>query len=237
MKAIMKLALAAVAVLAMSSCGNDKTNKFDVKEFAERRTERIDQIVDLTDAQEKEIKAIFLEEGKVIKKQIKEMKKQGCDMKRPDGKKADCKKAECDKAECKKAECKDGKCDKAECKKADCKKAECDKANCTKGECKDGKCDKAECKKADCKKADCKKAECDKANCTKAECKDAKCNKKIAHRKFHFRPNPAGKKVLYEKISKVLTPEQTAKLKEHHAQRCMQAPKAQECCPSENCQK
>lgn len=202
MKAIMKLALAAVAVLAMSSCGNDKTNKFDVKEFAERRTERIDQIVDLTDAQEKEIKAIFLEEGKVIKKQIKEMKKQGCDMKRPDG------------------------------KKADCKKAECDKANCTKGECKDGKCDKAECKKADCKKA-----ECDKANCTKAECKDAKYNKKIAHRKFHFRPNPAGKKVLYEKISKVLTPEQTAKLKEHHAQRCMQAPKAQECCPSENCQK
>ena len=187
MKAIIKLALAAVAVLAMSSCSNDKTNKFDVKEFAERRTERIDQIVDLTDAQEKEIKAIFLEEGKVIKKQIKEMKKQGCDMKRPDG------------------------------KKADCKKAECDKANCTKAECKDGKCDKA--------------------NCTKAECKDAKCNKKIAHRKFHFRPNPAGKKALYEKIGKVLTPEQTTKLKEHHAQRCMQAPKAQECCPSENCQK
>ena len=168
MKAIQKVLIAAAAVLAMTACSAQDKPKFNEKEYAERKTERIDAIVDLTDAQEKEVYAVYLQQGQEIKKHIKAMKKEACDMKRPDGKKADCKKAECDQANCdKKADCKKdcATCDKkADCKKADCtkdcKKGECDKANCTK---------KAECKKAECKKAECKKAECAKAACPKAE--------------------------------------------------------------------
>jgi Spy/CpxP family protein refolding chaperone len=138
MKTIVRLALVAAAAVAFTSC-NAKCDKFNAKEYAQHKTERLDQVVDLTDAQEKEVYALYLEQGKTISKRIKNMDK------------ADCTKPACDKkAECKKADCKKGDCTK----KADCKKAECKKADCKK-DC--ATCDK----KADCKKADCKKV-CDK---------------------------------------------------------------------------
>ena len=252
MKAIQKVLIAAAAVLAMTACSAQDKPKFNEKEYAERKTERIDAIVDLTDAQEKEVYAVYLQQGQEIKKHIKAMKKEACDMKRPDGKKAECNKAECDKANCdKKAECNKANCDKkAECKKADCTK-DCKKAECKKGECDKAKCDKkAECKKAECKKdcatcdkkAECKKAECDKAKCdkkaecNKADCKTVKCDKRTP-RKPHFKHNPEARKAHFEKLNTILTPEQVAKLKEHHAKRLEHAHKAQQCCPTENCQK
>ena len=145
MKTIVRLALVAAATVAITSC-NAKCDKFNAKEYAQHKTERLDQVVDLTDAQEKEVYALYLEQGKTISKRIKNMDKADCTKPACD-KKAECKKAECDK----KADCKKGECTKkAECKKVDCKK---DCATCEK---------KAECKKADCtKKADCKKV-CDK---------------------------------------------------------------------------
>ena len=258
MKAIQKVLIAAAAVLAMTACSAQDKPKFNEKEYAERKTERLDAIVDLTDAQEKEVYAVYLQQGQDIKKHIKAMKKEACDMKRPDGKKADCKKAECDKANCtKKAECNKADCKKdcATCdKKAECKKAECDKAKCTKkAECNKADCKKdcatcdkkAECKKADCKKdcatcdkkAECKKGECDKAKCDKkAECDKVKCDKRTP-RKPHFKHNPEARKAHFEKLNTILTPEQVAKLKEHHAKRFEHAHKAQQCCPTENCQK
>ena len=224
MKAIQKVLIAAAAVLAMTACSAQDKPKFNEKEYAERKTERLDAIVDLTDAQEKEVYAVYLQQGQDIKKHIKAMKKEACDMKRPDGKKADCKKAECDKANCTK---------KAECNKADCKK---DCATCT----KKAECNKADCKK-DCatcdKKAECKKGECDKAKCDKkAECDKVKCDKRTP-RKPHFKHTPEARKAHFEKLNTILTPEQVAKLKEHHAKRFEHAHKAQQCCPTENCQK
>ena len=181
MKTIVRLALVATAAVAITSC-NAKCDKFNAKEYAQHKTERLDQVVDLTDAQEKEVYALYLEQGKTISKRIKNMDKADCTKPACD-KKAECKKVECDKkadctkkADCNKVECKKdcATCDKkAECKKGDCtKKADCKKAECTK---------KAECKKADCKKADCTKGECKKAECTKkADCKKdcATCDKK-----------------------------------------------------------
>ena len=249
MKAIQKVLIAAAAVLAMTACSAQDKPKFNEKEYAERKTERLDAIVDLTDAQEKEVYAVYLQQGQDIKKHIKAMKKEACDMKRPDGKKADCKKAECDKANCtKKAECNKADCKKdcatcdkkAECKKADCKKdcATCDKkADCKKVDCKKADCKKVDCKKADCKKAECDKAKCDKkAECNKADCKKVKCDKRTP-RKPHFKHNPEARKAHFEKLNTILTPEQVAKLKEHHAKRLEHAHKAQQCCPTENCQK
>ena len=199
------MAVAAAGMLALVSCQNNDC-KFNAKEYAERKTDKIDQIVELDDAQEKAVYAIYLEEGKQIKENIKAWEKQKGEMKHPDckgpkaecDKKANCKKAECDKAacdkkaECKKAECSKAECGKAECgkatcdKKADCKKAECDKAACDKkADCKKADCDKAACdKKADCKKAECNKATCDKkAECKKAECDKATCDKKAECKK------------------------------------------------------
>ena len=188
MKTIVRLALVAAAAVAITSC-NAKCDKFNAKEYAQHKTERLDQVVDLTDAQEKEVYALYLEQGKTISKRIKNMDKADCTKPACD-KKAECKKAECDKkADCKKDEC----TKKAECKKVDCKKdcATCDKkAECKKADCKKdcATCDKkAECtKKADCNKVDCKKdcATCDKkAECKKGECKKAECTKKAECKK------------------------------------------------------
>ena len=89
MKTIVRLALVAAAAVAITSC-NAKCDKFNAKEYAQHKTERLDQVVDLTDAQEKEVYALYLEQGKTISKRIKNMDK------------ADCTKPACDK----KAECK-----------------------------------------------------------------------------------------------------------------------------------
>ena len=193
MKTIVSPALVAAATVAITS-RNAKCDNFNPKEYAQHKTERLDQVVDLTDAQEKEVYALYLEQGKTISKRIKNMDKADCTKPACD-KKAECKKAECDKkADCKKGDCKKAECTKkAECKKVDCKKdcatcdkkAECKKADCTKGECKKAECTKkAECKKADCtKKADCKKVDCKKdcATCDrKADCKKVDCKKDCA---------------------------------------------------------
>ncbi len=274
-----------VAVATLTACcgENDKT-KFNAKEYAERKTERLDKIVDLTDAQEKEVYSTYLAQGKEIKKNIKAAKKMCGEMKHPDCtpkaecKKAECNKAECDKANCNKAECNKAECDKAncnkaECKKAECKKAECDKAKCNKAECKKAECKKAECKKAECdkakcNKAECKKAECDKTKCDKAECKKAECNKakcdkaecnkakcdkaecnkaeckkaeckkaecKPQHKGRKPHPNfvtPQMRKATGESLSKILTPEQNAKLKEHRAKRHNCCPDGKQCMPT-----
>lgn len=229
------MAVAAAGMLALVSCQNNDC-KFNAKEYAERKTDKIDQIVELDDAQEKAVYAIYLEEGKQIKENIKAWEKQKGEMKHPD-----CKgpKAECDKKACdKKAECKKAECDKVECtKKADCKKAECTKkAECKKAECTKATCDKkAECKKAECnkvacdKKAECKKAECDK----KADCKKAECGQPTPPRHHRHMINPKVRKETFQKIDALLTPEQQAKLKEHFAQRKACAPKAEQCCPTQ----
>lgn len=249
MKLFKNIALAALAIVAFASCNAQQAPKFDAKEYAQRKTDRIDQVVDLTDAQQKEVYNLFLEQGKQIKKNIKEFKKECGEVKCPDGKRAKCDKpADCTK-ECKKAECdKAAKCDKvkcqqkAECKgdcatcerRAECKKADCDKkAECKKAECK-GDCATCD-KKAECKK-ECKKAECDKAaKCDKkATCdKAAKCDKARRPHRHHHGINPEEMKALYGKISAILTPEQVELLKAHRAQRFHCAPNAEQCCPSE----
>ena len=245
MKKSAKWMLGLVAAFAMVACSAQNDCKFNVKEYAEGKTERLDEIVDLTDAQEKEVYALYLEQGKQIQKAIKQMKKEGFDHKRPEAaKKADCPKGkpECDK----KADCPKGACDKkAECTK--CDKAACDK----KVDCKKADCPKAECKKAACeKKADCKKAECGKANCEKkAACdKKAECDKcpkghkpqveKPAHpRHPRHMVNPAERKAFFEKLSAILTPEQQqifkTKMMERKERRGVpqQAP---QCCPTQN---
>ena len=198
-----QLALVVVAAVWMSSCSAQNEPKFNAKEYAKFKTEKLDKLVDLTDAQEMEVYALYLEQGKQIQKGIKEMKKDACGQK-----KAACDKAKCDKPACDKAKCDKPACDKkAECTK-ECKKAECakdctQKAECTK-ECKPAcdkkanctkECNKAECKKdcakkAECtkeckkdckvaceKKAECKKAECQKDCAKKAECKKGACDK------------------------------------------------------------
>ena len=251
MKTIQKLTLAVVAVAAMTACTQNDKTKFDAKEYAERKTERLDKIVDLSDAQEKEVYALYLAQGKEIKENIKTLKKECGEMKKPDCKKAEgCKKAECakacDKAKCekpcaKKAECTKA-CDKAKCEKPCAKKAECtkacDKAKCEKpcakkAECAKA-CDKAKCEKPCAKKAECKKA-CDKAKCEKPCAKKAECNKPCdkkaeckqghKHHKKHFRHHslvsPERKKATFEQLGTILTPEQSAKLREHHARRHM----------------
>lgn len=192
MKKSAKWMLGLVAAFAMVACSAQNDCKFNVKEYAEGKTERLDEVVELTDAQEKEVYALYLEQGKQIQKAIKQMKKEGFDHKRPEGaKKADCPKGkpECDKkADCPKGACdKKADCPKAECPKAECQKGACDKANCTKkAECQKANCEKkADCancdKKAECKKANCDKAACEKkADCKKAECGKANCDKKAA---------------------------------------------------------
>ncbi len=210
------LALAVMAIAAFTSCASKNECKFNEKEYAERKTAHLNEIVNLTDEQQKEIYNIFEAQGLEIKENIKNMK---CN-------KAECKKAECDKAACeKKAECKKAECDKAACeKKAECKKAECDKAACEKkAECKKAECDKANCEK----KAECNKAECDKANCDKK----AACDKKHHHRKHHM-VSPEKMKETFEKINAVLTPEQQEALKAHHANRRNCAASMKECCPN-----
>lgn len=228
MKKSAKWMLGLMAAFAMVACSAQNDCKFNVKEYAEGKTERLDEVVDLTDAQEKEVYALYLEQGKQIQKAIKQMKKEGFDHKRPEGaKKADCPKGACDKAncekkaacdkkvDCKKADCPKAECKKADCKKADCKKAECGKANCEKkaacdkkcdkanGECKKGACDKANCdKKAECKKANCdKKAACDKVNCDKkANCeKKSDCKKAACDKKAECDKCPKGHKPQVEK--------------------------------------
>ena len=212
MRTILKLAIVAVAAMSLNACCECGKPKFNAKEYAERRTEKLDEIVDLTDAQEKEVYAVYLAQGKEIQKSLKNIKKE-C----PEGKIADCKKAECDKAKCEKP-C-DKKCDKAACdKKAECKKAECDKAKCEKP-C-DKKCDKAACDK---------KAECKKADCKKAECKKAECGKKPIRRHVI---SPEVRKANIDRIRGILTPEQNAKFKEHLKARRQCAPEGRQCIPT-----
>ena len=119
MKTFRILAIAAAGVMMMSCAQNEC--KFNAKEYAERKTEKLDEIVSLDDAQEKAVYAVYLKQGKQIQKEIKSCKKHEGEVKCPDkqhGPKCD-KKAEC----AKKAEC-DKPCDK----KAECaKKAECNK--------------------------------------------------------------------------------------------------------------
>ena len=233
MKTIQKLTLAVVAIAAMTACTQNDKTKFDAKEYAERKTERLDKIVDLSDAQEKEVYALYLAQGKEIKENIKTLKKECGEMKKPDCKKAEgCKKAECDKpcakkAECakacdKKAEC-NKPCDKAKCDKPCAKKAECTKACDKKAECAKA-CDKAKCDKP-CDKAKCEKPCAKKAECTKACDKKAECKQGHKHHKKHFRHHslvsPERKKATFEQLGTILTPEQSAKLREHHARRHM----------------
>ena len=119
MKTFRILAIAAAGVMMMSCAQNEC--KFNAKEYAERKTEKLDEIVSLDDAQEKAVYAVYLKQGKQIQKEIKSCKKHEGEVKCPDkqhGPKCD-KKAECTK----KAEC-NKPCDK----KAECtKKAECNK--------------------------------------------------------------------------------------------------------------
>ena len=127
MKAIKKLLVVAVAGATLTACcGQCDKPKFDAKEYAKHKTERIDKIVELTDAQQSEVYALYLEQGKEMKKNIKAFIKECANMKQPD-----CKKAECGKPCPPKPECKKGECDKAKCdacpKKAECKKGECNK--------------------------------------------------------------------------------------------------------------
>lgn len=223
MKTIQKLTLAVVAIAAMTACTQNDKPKFDAKEYAERKTERLDKIVDLSDAQEKEVYALYLAQGKEIKENIKTLKKECGEMKKPDCKKAEgCKKAECNKPCAKKSECKKA-CDKAKCEKP-CDKAKCDKPCAKKAECNKPcnkpKCDKPCAKKAECAKACDKKAECNKPCVKKAECKQGH-----KHHKKHFRHHslvsPERKKATFEQLGTILTPEQSAKLREHHAKRHM----------------
>lgn len=245
MNVILKLAIMAAATMSMNACCECDKPKFNAKEYAERKTERLDKIVDLTDAQEKEVYAVYLAQGKEIQKNIKTLKKECGDVKCPDAKKAECKKAECKKAECdkpcaKKAECKKAECDKPCAKKAECKKAECNKPCAKKAECKKAECDKPCAKKAECKKAECDKAKCDKpcakkAECKKAECKDGCKHNHIAKGKHHRHPemlSRESRKANRDLIRGILTPEQGEKLKEHFAKRHQCAPNAKQCVPT-----
>ncbi len=199
MKKMIMLALV-VAAVCMTSCCAQNEPKFDAKEYAKFKTEKLDKLVELTDAQEKDVYALYLEQGKQIKKGIKEMKKEGCGQKKPActkpacDKKAECTKGECGKPACdKKAECKKKCAKKAECGKAECKKECTKKAECAK-ECKKGACEKVNCeKKAECTK-ECKKAECNKANCDKkAECTKAECSKPACDKKAECKKDCAKK--------------------------------------------
>lgn len=206
MKTILKLTLTALAVMSFSACGKCDKPKFNAKEYAERKVERLDNIVELTDAQEKEIYNIYLAQGKEIKKNLKNAKKECCDVKCPDSKQAECKKEcakPCDKPACEK------KCEKA-CDKPCEKKAEC-KKECAKP------CDKPACEK----KCD-KKAACDK--------KEFK-GKRPHHHNF---VNPEQRKATFGKVRAVLTEEQNAKLKEHFAQRRHRDHRTNKCVPSPN---
>ena len=217
MKTFRILAIAAAGVMMMSCAQNEC--KFNAKEYAERKTEKLDEIVSLDDAQEKAVYAVYLKQGKQIQKEIKSCKKHEGEVKCPDkqhGPKCD-KKAECNKPCDKKAEC----AKKAECNKPCDKKAECAK--------------KAECDKPCDKKAECtKKAECNKPCDKKAECaKKAECNKPHRHPHLNAASREARKAVRQE-INALLTPEQQALLKEHYQQRKSCAPKAPKCCPTPN---
>lgn len=237
MKTILKLTLTALAVMSFSACGKCDKPKFNAKEYAERKVERLDNIVELTDAQEKEIYNIYLAQGKEIKKNLKNAKKECCDVKCPDSKQAECKKEcakPCDKPVCEK------KCDKA-CEKPCEKKAECKKEcakPCDKPAC-DKKCDKA-CDKPCEKKVECKKEcakPCDKPACEKKCDKKAACDKKEFKGKrphHHNFVNPEQRKATFGKVRAVLTEEQNAKLKEHFAQRRHRDHRTNKCVPSPN---
>ena len=126
MKAIKKLLVVAVAGATLTACcGQCDKPKFDAKEYAKHKTERIDKIVELTDAQQSEVYALYLEQGKEMKKNIKAFTKECANMKQPDCKKAECGKPCPPKPECKKAECNKPcapKCDKPCPPKPECGK-------------------------------------------------------------------------------------------------------------------
>ena len=204
MKTLRTLAVMAAAATLLCSCEQNEC-KFNAKEYAERKTEKLDKIVELDDAQEKAVYAIYLKEGKHIQKYIKESKKEKCDAKHPDHRGP-----KCDKPCAKKAEC-DKPCAKPCDKKAECKEAP--------------KCDKPCAKKAECDKP-CAKP-CDK----KAECKEAPKCYKPAPRHGHF-ANREAHKAFRDEVKAVLTPEQQEALKEHFKTRRERAHKAPKCCPT-----
>ncbi|MBR3854493.1 MAG: hydrogenase iron-sulfur subunit, partial [Tidjanibacter sp.] len=68
MKTFRILAIAAAGVMMMSCAQNEC--KFNAKEYAERKTEKLDEIVSLDDAQEKAVYAVYLKQGKQIQKEI-----------------------------------------------------------------------------------------------------------------------------------------------------------------------
>ena len=140
MKNIFKLAAVAIVALSLNACCGCDAPKFNAKEYAKNKTERLDKLVELTDAQEKEIYNLYLAQGKEMKKNMAAAKRACGDLKCPDGKKAECgkpcpPKPECTKACDKKAECKKAECTKPCAKKAECKKAECAKPCAKKAEC------------------------------------------------------------------------------------------------------
>lgn len=223
MKNIFKLAAVAVVAISLNACYGCDAPKFNAKEYAKNKTERLDKLVELTDAQEKEIYNLYLAQGKEMKKNMAAAKRACGDLKCPDGKKAECGKPCPPKPECTKACDKKVECKKAECTKPCDKKAECKKAECTKP------CDKkAECTKPCAKKAECKKAECTKPCAKKAECGKPR-NPNFPRHEF---VSPETKKANFEKIRSILTEEQSAKLKAHFAKRKQCALKVKECVPT-----
>ncbi len=244
MKKILKLAVVTVAAVLLNSCCGCDAPKFNAKEYAKNKTERLDKLVELTDAQEKEVYNLYLAQGKEMKKNMAAAKKSCGDIKCPDSKACD-KKGECaKKAECNKPCDKKGECaKKAECTKPCDKKAECNKPCDKKGECaKKAECNKPCDKKGECaKKAECtkpcdKKGECaKKAECNKPCDKKGECAKKAEFTKPHKRRiahdfvSPETKKATVEQIRNILTEEQNAKLRERFIKHRQFAPKAKEC--------
>ena len=202
MKKILKLAVVTVAAVLLNSCCGCDAPKFNAKEYAKNKTERLDKLVELTDAQEKEVYNLYLAQGKEMKKNMAAAKKSCGDIKCPDSKACD-KKGECAK--------------KAECNKPCDKKGECaKKAECTKPCDKNGEC--------------AKKAECNKPCDKKGECaKKAEFTKPHKRRIAHDFVSPETKKATVEQIRNILTEEQNAKLRERFIKHRQFAPKAKEC--------
>ena len=249
MKTLRTLAVMAAAATLLTSCAQNEC-KFNVKEYAERKTEKLDKIVDLDDAQEKAVYAVYLKEGKQIQKHIKESKNAKVEGKCPDHRGPKCdkapkcekpctKKAECDKAKCEKPCAKKAECDKAKCEKPCAKKAECDKAKCEKPCAKKAECDKAKCEKPCAKKAECGKPcpeghKCGRPHhgpkCGKPHHEGPKCHKP-APRHHHMGGHDV-RKATREEVKAILTPEQQEALKEHFKKLREHAHKAPKCCPT-----
>ncbi|MDY3978859.1 MAG: hypothetical protein SOZ00_02435 [Tidjanibacter sp.] len=119
MRTILKLSLAACAALTMvSCCGNGQPEcKFSAKDYAEKKTSRLNDIVSLDSKQEKEVYNLYLAQAKTIGKIIKEATAEAPKGDRPRRGKGECpkgQKAECGKPCGQKAECGRGECPKGD---------------------------------------------------------------------------------------------------------------------------